>query len=299
MNEVRAVATAPAGATNELEQLLADAPFEVVPAGRALGAEIRGLDLNEAMEDDTFRAFEAAVITHKVVFLRDQHLDTERHVAVGKRFGELEVHPFRPQGEFPEIMKLDNHPGNPVLSTDTWHSDTTFRERPTKYSILRCLRTPTTGGDTLWANMVAAFEGLPDPLKEMLRKIDAVHDFKNFRALYQGSSEKREELHKMEELYPNPTHPVVRRHPVTGDEILYVNGQFTLRIAGWPEAESDSLLRMLYRRAMLPEVQFRLHWEPGTIAFWDNRSTQHYAANDYMPDRRVMERVAVVGEKPE
>ena len=138
------------------------APFEVERLGARLGAEIHGLDLKQGLDPETFKAFEAALIEHKVVFLRDQHLDTAQHVAISRLFGELEVHPMRPQGEFPEILVLDNHKDNPVLSTDVWHSDTTFRKNPTRYTILRCEIMPKVGGDTLWADMEAAYEGLSE-----------------------------------------------------------------------------------------------------------------------------------------
>jgi taurine dioxygenase len=276
----------------------APTPFEIEPIEPSIGAEISGLDLTRPLDAETFRALEAALIAHKVIYLRDQHLTTAQHVAIGRMFGELEVHPFRPQGEYPEILVLDNHKDNPVLSTDVWHSDTTFRERPTRYSILRCLQIPKAGGDTLWADMCAAYDGLSAPIKRLIDGLQAVHDFKNFRTLYGNSEEDKKRLRKMEELYPNPTHPVVRTHPVTGRKALYVNAQFTLGIVGMNEDESDALLALLYAQAQVPEYQFRLRWKPGTIAFWDNPSTQHYAANDYYPNRRLMERVAVIGDKP-
>lgn len=280
------------------ESASAAPPFGIEPIGPTIGAEIHGLDLARPMDDATFAAFESALIAHKVVYLRDQTLTTAQHVAIGKRFGPLEVHPFRPEGEFPEIMVLDNHKDNPVLSTDVWHSDTTFRECPTRYSILRCLRIPKVGGDTLWADMEAAYDGLSATLRSFIDGLQAVHDFRNFRALFTRSAEDREKLRRMEELYPNPTHPVVRTHPVTRRKALYVNPQFTLRIEGMNADESDTLLRLLYEQAHVPEYQFRLRWKPGTIVFWDNRSTQHYAANDYYPNRRHMERVAVIGDRP-
>jgi len=274
------------------------ATFEVEPIGPTLGAEIRGLDLRRPLSAETFRAFEAVLIEYKIIYLRDQPMTTAQHVALGRRFGELEVHPFRPEGEFPEIMVLDNHKDNPVLSTDVWHSDTTFRECPTRYSILRCLEIPRTGGDTLWVDMCAAYDGLSAPLKNLIDGLEAVHDFKNFRALFTNSEDDRQRLRQMEALYPNPTHPVVRTHPVTGQKALYVNRQFTLRITGLKERESQALLELLYEQAQVPEYQFRLRWKPHTIALWDNRSTQHYAANDYYPNRRHMERVAVIGDRP-
>ena len=273
-------------------------PFQVRRLGASLGAEILGVDLKAPMDDDTFRAFEAALIEHKVLAVRDQFLTTEQHVAFSRRFGELEVHPMRPQGQFPEILVLDNHKDNPVLSTDVWHSDTTFRKTPTKYTILRCEIMPEFGGDTLWANMEAAYNGLSDMFRTMISGLRAVHDFQNFRVLFKNTEEDRIKLHRMEDMFPNPSHPVVRTHPVTGRKSIYVNPQFTLRIEGLEPAESRAILDVLFAQARVPEYQFRIRWTPGTIVFWDNRSTQHYAANDYYPQRRRMERTAVVGDVP-
>ena len=272
--------------------------FEIEPIGPTIGAEIHGLDLSRQIDQATASALQDALVEHKVIYARDQHITTAQHVAFGRMFGELEVHPFRPEGEFPEIMVLDNHKDNPVLSTDVWHSDTTFRDCPTLYSILHCLKIPKVGGDTLWADMCAAYDGLSAALKTMVDGLQAVHDFKNFRALFGDSDEDRERLHEMEKLYPNPMHPVVRTHPTTGRKALFVNPQFTLKIVGLREQESDALLKLLYEQAHIPEYQFRLRWKPGTIVLWDNPATQHYAANDYYPNRRHMERVAVMGDKP-
>ena len=205
---------------------------------------------------------------------------------------------MRPQGQFPEILVLDNHKDNPVLSTDVRHSDTTFRKNPTKYTILRCEIMPEFGGDTLWANMEAAHDGLSDTFRTMISGLRAVHDFQNFRVLFKNTEEDRIKLHRMEDMFPNPSHPVVRTHPVTGRQSIYVNPQFTLRIEGLDAAESRAILDVLFAQARVPEYQFRIRWTPGTIVFWDNRSTQHYAANDYYPQRRRMERTAVVGDVP-
>jgi len=277
---------------------IANAPFEIEPIEPTIGAEIHGLDLRRPLDRTTFEALEAALIEHKVIYLRDQNIATVQHVAIGQMFGELEVHPFRPEGRFPEIMVLDNHKDNPVLSTDVWHSDTTFRECPTKYSILRCLEIPRVGGDTLWADMCAAYDGLSESMRRTIDGMNAVHDFKNFRTLYGKGDDDQKRLRRMEEMYPNPTHPVVRTHPVTGRKAIFVNPQFTVKIVGLNDDESEALLKLLYAQVHVPEYQFRLRWKPGTIVFWDNRSTQHYAANDYYPNRRHMERVAVVGDRP-
>jgi taurine dioxygenase len=274
------------------------APFEVERLGAKLGAEIHGLDLKQPMGPRTFKAFESALIEHKVIVVRDQHLTTEQHVKMSRMFGELEVHPMRPQGELPEILVLDNHKDNPVLSTDVWHSDTTFRRNPTKYTILRCQIMPEVGGDTLWANMETVYDELSDTFKKMIAGLRAVHDFQNFRVLFKKTEEDQAKLRKMEELFPNPSHPVVRTHPVTGRKCIYVNPQFTVRIEGLEPAESRAILDVLFAQVHVPEYQFRVRWKPGTVVFWDNRSTQHYAANDYYPERRRMERTAVVGDVP-
>jgi taurine dioxygenase len=276
----------------------AAAPFQVRRLGASLGAEILGVDLKAPMDDDAFAAFEAALVEHKVLAVRDQFLTTAQHVAFSRRFGELEVHPMRPQGKFPEILVLDNHKDNPVLSTDVWHSDTTFRKTPTKYTILRCEIMPEFGGDTLWANMEAAYDGLSETFRAMISGLRAVHDFQNFRVLFKNTEDDRIKLHRMEDMFPNPSHPVVRTHPVTGRKSIYVNPQFTLRIEGLEPVESRAILDVLFAQARVPEYQFRIRWTPGTIVFWDNRSTQHYAANDYYPQRRRMERTAVVGDVP-
>jgi taurine dioxygenase len=274
------------------------APFEVERIGARLGAEIHGLDLKQGLDAEKFKALEAALIEHKVIVIRDQHLDTRQHIEMSRWFGELEVHPMRPQGEFPEILVLDNHKDNPVLSTDVWHSDTTFRKNPTKYTILRCQIMPKLGGDTLWADMEAAYESLSAPFRTFIDGLRAVHDFKNFRTTFPNTEEGRARLHKMEDMFPNPSHPVVRTHPVTGRKSIYVNPQFTLRIEGLEEDESRAVLDVLFKQAVVPEYQFRVRWTEGAIVFWDNRSTQHYAANDYYPSRRRMERTAVVGDVP-
>lgn len=181
---------------------LADAPFQVERVGRWLGAEIHGLDLKKGLDERTFRSLEAALIENKVIYLRDQNLTTAQHVEISRWFGELEVHPFRPEGEFPEIMVLDNNKDNPVLSTDVWHSDTTFRVKPTKYTILRCQIMPKLGGDTLWCDMEAAYNGLSETFRTMLDGLQARHDFKNFRVLFTRSDEDQKKLRRMEDLYP-------------------------------------------------------------------------------------------------
>jgi taurine dioxygenase len=283
----------------EVETKIFDsAPFEIEPINPSIGAEISGLDLSQPMDEATFAALEAALIEYKIIYMRDQHITADRHVEIGQMFGELEHNPFRPEGGVPQIMRLDNHKDNPVLSTDVWHADTTFRQNPTKYSILRAVIVPQFGGDTLWSDMTAAYDNLSQPIKDMIDRLEAVHDFLNFRRLFSDTPEDQAALHEMEKRFPRPTHPVVRTHPVTGRKAIFVNPQFVVRIKDLSDAESRAILDLLYQQARIPEYQFRLRWKPGTIAFWDNRSVQHYASNDYYPNRRLMERVAIVGDKP-
>lgn len=285
--------------SNRTAAAIADAPFEIVRQGPTFGAEIRGLDLAKPVDSVAFDALYAALVEHKVLVFRDQVMTPEQQIAFGRQFGELETHPFRPDRPgLPELVVLDNHRDNPVLSTDIWHADTTFREGPTKFSILRCLEMPEFGGDTLWADMVAAYQGLSESFRAFIAGLEAIHDFKNFSLLYGDDAEGQAELVRMRQRYPKPLHPVVRTHPDTGERVLYVNPQFTVRIKGLTIRESDAVLAALYEQAKTPEYQFRLQWAPNTVAMWDNRSTQHYASNDYWPARRHMERVAVIGEKP-
>jgi taurine dioxygenase len=157
---------------------------------------------------------------------------------------------------------------------------------------------PKVGGDTLWCDMSVVYDNMSDVLRRMVDGLKAVHDFQNFRVLFTKSPEDQAKLKRMEELYPNPTHPVVRTHPVSGRKGLFVNPQFTIQIKGMKPKESRALLDLLFSLVHVPEYQFRLRWAPGIIVFWDNTLTQHYAANDYYPERRRMERTAVIGDVP-
>ena len=278
---------------------VATTAVEVSRVGPTIGADIRGVDLSDP--GPAFETIREALLEHKVIFFRDQDITPEQHIAFGRMFGELSVHPFVPNlPDHPEILVLDNHADNPVFSTDVWHSDETFREIPPMGSILRCLRIPDSGGDTLWADMCAAYDGLSDRMQTFLSGLEAVHDFVNFRHKFADLEprERHARLAEMEAELPNPTHPVVRTHPVTGRKALFVNPQFTIAIKGMRADESRALLGFLNDQACVPEYQVRFRWRPGSIAFWDNRSTQHYAANDYYPARRTMHRVTIKGEKP-
>jgi taurine dioxygenase len=272
-----------------------DGVFEVRPVTPAIGAEIHGLDVARPCHADTLAALEDAWLRHKVLFFRDQrHATTDEHVAFCRQLGPLETHPFAPSKPgYPEVMTVianQYRRGN----ENTWHSDVTWREEPSRGSMLRAIQVPPVGGDTLFADMEAAFDGLDAELQERCAGLRAVHDLTSVAASIAGPEAAR----ALGARYPPVEHPVIRTHPTTGRRSIYVNAAFTTHVVGLPRAESDELLQHLYRQAVIPEYQCRLRWEPGTVALWDNRCVQHYATSDYWPAERVMERVTIAGDRP-
>jgi taurine dioxygenase len=271
-----------------------------------IGAEVEGVTLSGDLPQETIDWISDALVEHKVLFFRDQHaLTRTEHVAFGRRFGELEVHPFakylsqfNTKDEDPEVIVLESKTDGGNRGTDVWHSDVTWRAQPSLGSILRCLIAPETGGDTMWANMELAYDMLDDEIKAQIDGLEAVHDWWNFRLGLEKAGVAQELIDEMLVEYPLATHPVVRTHPVSGRKALYVNSIFTIGIAGMDKPEGDALLDRLCRQTAIPEVQVRLRWRPGTVAFWDNRSTQHYAVGDYGAAHRLMERVTVCGDTP-
>ena len=272
--------------------------FRVAPLNPRIGAEIDGVDLRETLPDETIAEIRRALLTYKVIFFRDQDITQEQHIAFARRFGDLEVHPTTPEDQpHREIFHLRARPDLPMIDgrkagADVWHSDVSWRETPSFGSILRGRTIPECGGDTMWADMVAAYEGLSPAMKEWICTLTAVHDGGIFAKI---GGRPVEEFHA---LYPPQEHPVVRTHPETGERALYVSGPFTTHILGLSKKESDWLLDHLYAQASRPEYQCRFRWRKNSIAFWDNRSTQHYAVSDYYPAVREMERVTIIGDKP-
>ncbi|MGZ4676892.1 MAG: TauD/TfdA dioxygenase family protein [Acidimicrobiia bacterium] len=269
-------------------------PLTITPMTATIGAEIGGVDLGAEVSAETVAEIRDALLAWKVVFFRDQHtLDRDRHVAFGRAFGELEVHPLTPADQVhPEIFVIPA--GGKFRAPGVWHSDVTWRPEPSLGSILRAVELPPIGGDTLWADMGAAYDLLDDATKEQVDGLRAQHDFT--RAF--GAGRSPDERARMREQHPTVEHPVVRTHPETGRRTLYVNAGFTSGIVGMDAAEAFPLLDRLQRQATIPDVQCRFRWEPGSVAFWDNRATQHIVSNDFLPARRVMERVTVVGDRP-
>ena len=264
------------------------------PMSPTIGAELGGISLAEPMDDETFDEVHRALLEFKVIFFRDQDITPEQHVAFARRFGALETHPFVPHREqYPEVMVLKKNDRMGGYE-NVWHSDVTWRLQPSLGSVLLAREVPAVGGDTLFSDMYAAYDGLDDDLRSSLDGLHAVHDFiRTFGALMSA-----DELAKKREEFPPAEHPVVRTHPETGRKGLYVNAPFTDRIVGMEEGESRRLLSTLFRQASVPEYQCRFRWQPLSVAFWDNRAVQHYAASDYYPSRRLMERVTIVGDTP-
>ncbi len=280
----------------EMREALERAPHKRItlrPLSPTIGAEIGGVDLGD-LDDQTFAEIQCAHLDYKVIFFRDQDITSEQHLAFARRFGELEDHPFLPAkegyGKIIRFAKDENVKG----VENNWHSDVTWREKPSLGSVLRALEVPGVGGDTLFSDMVAAYEGLADEVKAKIDGLRAVHDFTHTFGLAldpKTLAEKQKE-------FPAVEHPVVRTHPQTGQKALYVNAIFTSHIVGMEREEGDRLLEHLYRQAAVPEYQCRFRWQKNSIAFWDNRSVQHYACSDYWPQHRVMERVTIIGERP-
>ena len=266
--------------------------FDARPLSPAIGAELIGADL-AATSDTLVEEVRAALLQFQVVFFRDQDITRSQHIKFARAFGELEIHPATPKDQPDrEVLRIVHGPNSRGME-NAWHSDVTWREQPSLGSILRAIELPEVGGDTLFSNMVMAYEDLDEDLKTRLCGMTAVHDIARVFAKRLGK-----DAAALHEKFPLMEHPVVRTHPETGKRLIYVNTAFTDHIKGMDRDESDALLKFLYSRAAIPEYQCRFRWAPGSIAFWDNRACQHYAASDYFPNTRIMERVTIAGDRP-
>lgn len=270
----------------------------------AIGAEVSGVSLADAARDDAlYEEMKAALLRHKVLFLRDQDISRADHVAFARRFGELEDHPVAGSDpEHPGLVRIYKTPDAPNdRYENAWHSDGTWREAPAMGCVLRCVECPPVGGDTMWANMALAYEKLPDTVKQQIAGLRARHSIEcTF-----GAAMPIERRLALKAQFPDAEHPVVRTHPETGEKVLFVNG-FTTHFTNYHTPEnvrygqdftqgSSALLQYLISQAAIPEYQVRWRWQPNSVAIWDNRSTQHYAVMDYPPCHRKMERAGIVG----
>ena len=279
--------------------------IEVHPVTCAIGAELRNVSLAEASRDAGLAAdIRALLVQHRVLFFRGQELTRAEHVAFARHFGELEDHPVAGSDpDHPGLVRIYKSPDTPQdRYENSWHTDATWREKPPFGCVLRCVECPPVGGDTMWANMVLAYEKLPEHIKQQIAGLRARH---SIEASF-GAAMPLEKRLALKAQFPDAEHPVVRTHSDTGEKVLFVNG-FTTHFTNFHTAAnvrygqdytqgSSALLQYLISQAAIPEYQVRWRWQPGDIAMWDNRSTQHYAVMDYPPSHRKMERAGIVGE---
>jgi taurine dioxygenase len=262
----------------------------------ALGAEIRGVELADGLGEEAYREVRRAFLEHQVLFFKEQsEMSPPTQVAIGKLFGELHIHPAAPtMAGHPEVFEIYAHRDSKVANGEFWHSDVSCDEVPPIGTLLQIHVLPEIGGDTLFANMYAAYEALSAPLKEMLQGLTAVHGSEH---VYRGRYTDRG-VDDRARVYPQAVHPVVRTHPETGRKALYVNRTFTTRINELEAEESDAILDLLFRHCEQIDFQIRFRWQRHDVAFWDNRCVMHHAVWDYWPHARKGRRVTIKGDRP-
>ena len=271
--------------------------LEIRPVTPQIGAEISGIDLTRPLSDNERGVVRQALLDHLVLFFRDQDLTIEQHKAFGRQFGDLHIHPARDRNGIeghPEILYLNAGPDTTRVNGDEWHSDVSCDAEPPMGSILRLFEVPSSGGDTLFASMYAAYEALSAPVQQFLEGLTAMHDGgPNYidRARRAG-------IYKPDKVFPANPHPVIRTHPETGRKAIFVNRIFTQHIVGLSRDESRAVLDFLFQHIARPDFQCRFRWHPHSVAFWDNRCALHHAMWDYYPERRRGYRVTIKGDRP-
>jgi taurine dioxygenase len=275
--------------------------LDIRPLAGALGATVQGVDLGADADEETIAAIRKAFVEHHLLVFRDQDLTPEQQMRFGRQFGELDTHPFVVgNAEFPEVIDVITEPDDIINFGGGWHTDVTFLEEPDLGSILYAVDVPVGGGDTLFANQHAAYASLSDTMKGMLDGLVGIHSAgPQYAPGGTSTIHKAMETKEADLASAFVAHPVVRTHPESGEKALYVNGAFTVSIAGMNSDESAHLLRFLLRHAVKEIFTCRVQWEPRTLAMWDNRSVQHYALYDYAGQRRHMRRVTVKGDRPQ
>jgi taurine dioxygenase len=276
--------------------------MQAVPVSGALGAEIRDIDLRD-LGASTVAELMGLVHEHLVVFLPGVNLSEDEHMALGHALGEVAIFPFHQLhgATEPVFQVIADGPDSPP-EADYWHTDVTWTQVPPAYALLAAEVMPERGGDTLWASTTAAFDALSPAMQEFLSGLTVVHDntsfIKGFEKKVPPSPDRDELARRLRETFPPVRHPLIRTHPVTGKQILFLGGRFMRRIEQLTDAESDALLSFLIRHIDNPAFQCRWRWTPGDLAIWDERSTNHRNAADYFPQVRRIRRIEIVGEQP-
>ena len=274
--------------------------IEVRPLSPHIGASISGIDLTQTLDDQAVDEIRTALLDHLVIFFEDQNITPDQQLAFAERFGEIEKpHPVFGQHDHDARLSIIESRGRSGDDDHEWHSDVTYQSAPTMGSILHSKIIPSTGGDTLFSSMYAAYHALSDSMKGFLSTLTASHSFE----LGWGKTVRREpggdqRMAKLNTVFPPISHPIVRTHPETGRQSLFINQYYTTHINELSEKESAALLKMLFDHMITPEYQVRHRWHANDIAFWDNRATLHYAARDYGSEHRLMHRVTLVGDQP-
>ena len=268
------------------------------PLSPAVGEEVLDIDFSEPLEQEAVDALKHLLAERGMIFARGQDLSPEQQIELAERFGRILINPFfAPVKGYPQIAEVRKEPEQLHNIGEIWHTDNSFDNAPALGSLLYAREVPPHGGDTLFASMFAAYDALSDGLKKTLSTLKAVHSTAHIFSKDGKAAEKKLEgrILVTDKSHREAEHPVVVQHPASGRKALFVNPNFTTRFAGWSAAESEGLLKHLYAHAVRPEYQCRLRWEKGTFALWDNRSTWHYATNDYHGHRRVMHRIQIEG----
>jgi taurine dioxygenase len=272
--------------------------FEVRPSSGALGAELLGIDLSQPLDADGVADVREALTDHGVIFFRDQRLSPDQHIAFAERMGTININRFfKTVSGYPQIAEVRKESAQTTNIGGGWHTDHSYDQIPAMGSILLAREVPLRGGDTMFACMAQAYDALSEGLKKTLKGLRAVHTSRHVFGIkaHQANPERRERYVNPESATQDAIHPAVIRHPESGRPTLYVNANFTTHFDGWTERESKPLLDFLYSHAARPEFQTRFQWREGSIAFWDNRATWHYALNDYQGEGRLMHRITIEG----
>ena len=272
--------------------------FEIDPVTPAIGAEVRNVDLSQPLPPTVLDQLYDALMNHLVLFFHDQDLTPQAQLDLASSFGPIvEPHPVYPHVPgFDQVTMFENDANHPP-DTDDWHTDLTFQPEPPFVSVLHAIDVPESGGDTLWASMYAAYDALPADMKSLVADLKAVHDMGTFRNSYLGENSDVGALNEGMAKVGSAVHDIAPVHPVTQKRLLFVNRSFTRLVVGVVQTESDRILQYLLNHIDSPNFQVRFRWKKGSVAIWDNRTTQHFAVADYLPNYRRMHRVVVAADR--